>query len=194
MSWVCEALILDAPDCTSRRVSIHAGFPHGGFLARCHVAADRADLHHMTRVRGTFSVTGPSWAIVVSILASALADAASNWTMQVHVVWVLLALALLAPMVAIDVNVSAQWCAETATRRALAMHKCRRSSAFATLGPSAARVIPVVADEAMARLARVWADGLDMFGIAAFALSFLGPCGAGEVPVVTESDCESGTG
>lgn len=134
-------------------------------------------LEGVARVRGAFAADGPARAVVVRILACALADAARDGAVQIHVAGILVALVVVRPVVAVYIEVGAFGRADPARGGAMLEHVVWRRLALALLRPRGARLISVGTD-VVARSARVWADALDMVGIAASALAGAAPRGA----------------
>jgi len=101
MCRVLEAFVIESPHCACGRVLVSARFVR----ASSEAAAERARLERMAGVVHALAVLGPSWAVVVHVLALWLADSARDRTVGVHEQWVGLAMALLAPSMTIRVDV-----------------------------------------------------------------------------------------
>mmetsp|Transcript_31704 Transcript_31704/g.79004 ORF Transcript_31704/g.79004 Transcript_31704/m.79004 type:complete len:213 (-) Transcript_31704:2-640(-) len=188
MCGVFDALVVHTPQRARCLVLVRAH----RLLAGGEVARVRARLQRVPWVGDTFTVLGPAGAVVVLILALRLAHPAGDGAVQVHEARVVLALPLLRPMVAVVVQIGAFGGAEPARGGALGVHVIRRGGALALLRPRRARLVPVGANDRTNPTA-VWAECLDVGGVAAGAFAVLGPRGARGVLVVAEAEGGGGS-
>jgi len=130
---VAQALVVQRPDGARRGVLVFALHLRGGDLA--HAAGEGTVLEGVARVGSAFPASGPARTVVVGILARALADAAGDRAVQVHVVWILTALVVVRPMVAVREYVSTFRRTEPAGGGTVLKHVVWRRLALALLSP-----------------------------------------------------------
>jgi len=130
---VTQALVVERPDSACRGVLVFALHLSRGGLA--HAAGEGTVFEGVARVGSAFPASGPSWAVIVRILACALADAAGDGAVQVHVVRILEALVVVRPMVAVGKEISTLRRAEPTRGGAVLKHVIGRRLALALLSP-----------------------------------------------------------